>query len=68
MLAAERAQRHQTEHGRRTFVIEGHHDSAEQEIASALGDLTSLLASDQPGSKITSYVLSASRPTLDGLN
>ena len=50
------------------LVIEGHHDSAEQEIASALGDLTSLLASDQPGSKTTSYVLSASRPTLDGLN
>jgi DNA/RNA-binding domain of Phe-tRNA-synthetase-like protein len=44
-------------------VVEGHHDNAGGDIDSALADLASLLASHQPGSHITSSVLSATNPT-----
>jgi DNA/RNA-binding domain of Phe-tRNA-synthetase-like protein len=43
-------------------VVEGHHDTASGDVESALTDLTWLLASHQPNSQITSYVLSATNP------
>ncbi len=43
-------------------VVEGHHDSASQDVESALTDLTSLLASYQPHSQTESYVLSPTNP------
>jgi DNA/RNA-binding domain of Phe-tRNA-synthetase-like protein len=39
------------------IVIEGHHDTASQEIAAALTDLTHLLATHQPASRTTSRTL-----------
>lgn len=44
------------------LVVEGHHDTARQDIESALTDLTSLLASHQPHSQTESYVLSPTNP------
>lgn len=44
------------------FVVEGHHDTAEQDVEAALRDLTSLLASYQPRVQIESYALSPARP------
>jgi DNA/RNA-binding domain of Phe-tRNA-synthetase-like protein len=44
------------------IVVEGHHDTAAGEVESALSDLASLLAAHQPGSKTTSYLLSAANP------
>ncbi len=44
------------------IVVEGHHDTAGQDVESALTDLTSLLASHQPQGQIESYVLSATNP------
>lgn len=44
------------------IVVEGHHDTAAQEIASALIDLSALLAAHQPGSQTKSYVLSPASP------
>ncbi len=44
------------------IVIEGHHDTARQDVESALSDLTSLLASHQPHNRTESYVLSPSNP------
>jgi DNA/RNA-binding domain of Phe-tRNA-synthetase-like protein len=43
------------------IVIEGHHDTARDDIDAAAGDLTSLLASHQPHAHTTSYELSARR-------
>src|SRR6266545_747676 len=43
-------------------VIEGHHDTAGQDVEAALTDLTSLLASHQPHSQTRSYVLSPTNP------
>lgn len=40
------------------FVIEGHHDTARQDVESALEDLTALLAAHQSESEFESYVLS----------
>lgn len=40
------------------IVVEGHHDTARQDVESALTDLASLLASHQPESQISSYLLS----------
>jgi DNA/RNA-binding domain of Phe-tRNA-synthetase-like protein len=40
------------------FVVEGHHDTAEQDVEAALRDLASLLASYQPRGRIESYALS----------
>jgi DNA/RNA-binding domain of Phe-tRNA-synthetase-like protein len=44
------------------IVVEGHHDTARQDIESALTDLTSLLASHQPQGRTQSYVLSPTNP------
>lgn len=44
------------------IVVEGHHDTAGQDVEAALTDLTSLLASHQPHSQARSYVLSATNP------
>jgi DNA/RNA-binding domain of Phe-tRNA-synthetase-like protein len=43
-------------------VVEGHHDAAGRDVEAALGDLTSLLAAHQPGSRARSYVLSPDNP------
>lgn len=44
------------------IVVEGHHDSAGRDVEAALADLTSLLASHQPGSQTGAYELSPSSP------
>jgi DNA/RNA-binding domain of Phe-tRNA-synthetase-like protein len=44
------------------IVIEGHHDTARQDVESALTDLTSLLASHQPQCQTKPYVLSPTNP------
>jgi DNA/RNA-binding domain of Phe-tRNA-synthetase-like protein len=44
------------------IVVEGHHDTASQDVESALTDLDSLLASHQPQGRIESYVLSPAKP------
>ena len=44
------------------IVVEGHHDTAGEDAASALADLTSLLASHQPQSQTRSYSLSPANP------
>ncbi len=44
------------------IVVEGHHDTASQDVESALTDLTSLLASHQPHSQTKPYVLSPANP------
>jgi DNA/RNA-binding domain of Phe-tRNA-synthetase-like protein len=44
------------------IVVEGHHDTASQDVESALTDLDSLLASHQPQGRIESYVLSPTNP------
>ena len=43
-------------------VVEGHHDTAGQDVEAALADLNSLLASYQPGGQVESYALSSVRP------
>jgi DNA/RNA-binding domain of Phe-tRNA-synthetase-like protein len=43
------------------IVIEGHHDTARNDIDTAAGDLTSLLAAHQPDADATSYELPARR-------
>ena len=40
------------------FVVEGHHETASQDARSAAADLGSLLASYQPGGRLTTYLLS----------
>ena len=44
------------------IVVEGHHDTASQDVESALADLTSLLAAHQPRSETESHVLSPTNP------
>ncbi len=44
------------------FVVEGHHDTAAQDIGAALVDLTSLLTTDQPQAELRSFRL----PAADG--
>jgi DNA/RNA-binding domain of Phe-tRNA-synthetase-like protein len=44
------------------IVVEGHHDTACQDVESALTDLTSLLASHQPLGQARSYMLSPTNP------
>ena len=44
------------------IAVEGHHDTASQDIESALADLASLLATHQPGSQIKSHQLSPTNP------
>lgn len=44
------------------IVVEGHHDTASQDVESALTDLTSLLAAHQPRSQTESYALSPANP------
>ena len=44
------------------IVVEGHHDTAGQDVELALADLASLLASYQPHSQAESYVLSSTAP------
>lgn len=44
------------------LVVEGHHDTAAEEIEPALIDLSALLAAHQPESKTKSYVLSPASP------
>jgi DNA/RNA-binding domain of Phe-tRNA-synthetase-like protein len=44
------------------IVIEGHHDTARQDVESTLADLTSLLASHQPQCQTKPYVLSPTNP------
>lgn len=44
------------------IVVEGHHDTARYDVESALGDLTSLLATHQPQAQTELYVLSPTNP------
>jgi DNA/RNA-binding domain of Phe-tRNA-synthetase-like protein len=44
------------------FVVEGHHDTARQDVESALADLASLLASHQRGSRFEAWMLSPTDP------
>ena len=44
------------------IVVEGHHDTARQDVESALADLTSLLAAHQPRSQTESCALSPTNP------
>ena len=44
------------------IVVEGHHDTARRDVESALADLTSLLASYEPQSRIESFLLSQRDP------
>ena len=44
-------------------VVEGHHDTADRDVESALTDLTSLLTSNQPHSQTEPYVLSPTNPS-----
>jgi DNA/RNA-binding domain of Phe-tRNA-synthetase-like protein len=44
------------------IVVEGHYDTADRDVESALTDLASLLASHQPQGQIESYVLSPTNP------
>jgi DNA/RNA-binding domain of Phe-tRNA-synthetase-like protein len=45
------------------LVVEGLHDTAADDVGSALADLTSLLVAHQPGSSTESWRLSASNPS-----
>lgn len=44
------------------IVVEGHHATADQDVARAVTDLTRLLASYQPASQVTSDLLSPAHP------
>ena len=44
------------------IVVEGHHDTARQDVDSALTDLTGLLGAHQPGNQSDSWVLSPTNP------
>lgn len=44
------------------FTVEGHHEGAEEDVASATRDLVALLAAYQPQARIESASLSPSRP------
>lgn len=44
------------------FVVEGHHDEAERDVASAGADLAALLASHRPGVRIEPHALSPADP------
>ena len=50
------------------IVIEGHHDTARQDVQSALADLTSLLALHQRDNQTNSYLLSPTNPALERAN
>jgi DNA/RNA-binding domain of Phe-tRNA-synthetase-like protein len=50
------------------IVIEGHHDTARQDVESALADLTSLLALHQRDNQTNSYLLSPTNPALERAN
>lgn len=43
-------------------IVEGQHEDAASDVASAVADLVSLLAAYQPGSRTTSYLLSPTNP------
>lgn len=43
-------------------IVEGQHEDAASDVASAVADLVSLLAAYQPGSRATSYLLSPTNP------
>jgi DNA/RNA-binding domain of Phe-tRNA-synthetase-like protein/GNAT superfamily N-acetyltransferase len=45
------------------YVVEGHHDTAEQDVGAAANDLAALLSAHQPPSRTSSHVLSG-RPTV----
>jgi DNA/RNA-binding domain of Phe-tRNA-synthetase-like protein/GNAT superfamily N-acetyltransferase len=45
------------------YVVEGHHDAAEQDVEAAASDLVALLGAHQPASRTSSHVLSG-RPTV----
>ncbi len=45
------------------IVVEGHHDTAQQDVKSALDDLAALLGSHQSGSTVTCYELSPASPS-----
>lgn len=47
------------------IVIEGHHDTAGQDVEFALGDLSSLLASYEPQGQVESHSLSPTRPRVE---
>ncbi len=46
-------------------TIEGHHESAPEDVAAALGDLLGLLAEHQPGAQTVSWVLNRHHPAAD---
>jgi DNA/RNA-binding domain of Phe-tRNA-synthetase-like protein len=47
------------------ITVEGHHDSAESDVAAAVADILDLLQTHQPGSVTTHAVLSAAEPRFD---
>jgi DNA/RNA-binding domain of Phe-tRNA-synthetase-like protein len=47
------------------YVVEGHHDTAEDDIREALDLLLSLLAAHQPGATTTAYALSPATPSVE---
>jgi DNA/RNA-binding domain of Phe-tRNA-synthetase-like protein len=47
------------------YVVEGHHDTAEDDIRQALDLLVSLLAAHQPGAETTAYALSPANPSVE---
>lgn len=45
------------------IVVEGHHETAQQDVKAALDDLSALLASHQPQSRVAGYLLSPAAPS-----
>ena len=64
MLASKRRERHQRTTVDALIIVEGLHETAGQDIESALTDLTSLLTTHQPQSQTNSYLLSPTNPRI----
>ncbi|CAN5830622.1 phenylalanine--tRNA ligase beta subunit-related protein [soil metagenome] len=47
------------------IVVEGHHDTAADDVAAALADLSALLDAQQPDRRTTAYLLSPTHPRTD---
>ncbi|MFW6091823.1 MAG: B3/4 domain-containing protein [Actinomycetota bacterium] len=46
------------------IVVEGHHDTAAEDVKAAVDDLSALLAAHQPGSSLEGYLLSPAVPSV----
>lgn len=46
------------------IVVEGHHEAAAQDVKAAVDDLSTLLASHQPGSSLEGHLLSPAAPSM----